>query len=260
MNETYNFSASGRSAGWLAHQHGGLGVGGSSPLAPMFNFLIIVPVYNEEHSLPQLIDTLLNLNLIDKTLFIDDGSTDKTPLILNEKKVNVIRLDKNQGKGFAQRVGFEEAIKRGAEAVVTLDGDLQHNPSLINKFISLLKEHGYDIVIGSRWKELHKMPRDRYLSNRLTTLAISLLCRKKIQDSQSGFRAYRRNVIDEVKFKSNKFEAESELLIKAIIKGMKVGYVSIEANYEVGQGSKIHRLKDTLRFLKMYFGLVWKKS
>ena len=259
MVEGYNFYASGRGAGWLAHQHGGLGVGGSSPLAPMLNFLIIIPVFNEEIVIRDLISTLKDYGLLQFSLFVDDGSTDKTKEILESEGARYISIGKNMGKGFAQRIGFLEALKSGADVIITMDGDLQHPPSLVFEFLRKL-EQGFDIVIGTRWRELKEMPRDRYLSNRLTTLAISLLCKRRIEDSQSGYRAYKRGVIEEIDFKSNRFEAESEILIKALLKGKKVGYVSIPARYHDKLRSKINRFVDTLRFLKMYFGLVWKKG
>ncbi|MDI6850468.1 MAG: glycosyltransferase family 2 protein [bacterium] len=225
----------------------------------MLSFLIVIPVYNEESVLGDLIKVLKDLGLLKFTLFVNDGSTDKTEEIFESEGVKYISLERNMGKGFAQRVGFNEALKREVDAIITMDGDLQHPPYLVFEFLRKLEE-GYDIVIGTRWRELSKMPKDRYLSNRLTTLAISILCRRRVEDSQSGYRAYRKEVIKDLKFSSNKFEAESELLIKGLLSGKKVGYVNIPANYHEKLRSKINRFVDTLRFLKMYFGLVWKKS
>uniref|UniRef100_A0A7V3ZYE2 Glycosyltransferase family 2 protein n=1 Tax=candidate division WOR-3 bacterium TaxID=2052148 RepID=A0A7V3ZYE2_UNCW3 len=225
----------------------------------MLNFLIVIPVYNEDTVLGDLIKVLRDLGLFKFTLFVNDGSTDKTADILKAEGANYVSLEKNMGKGFAQRVGFAEALKRKVDAIITMDGDLQHPPSLVFEFLRKIEE-GSDIVIGTRWRELNRMPKDRYLSNRLTTLAISLLCGRKVEDSQSGYRGYRREVIESLNFSSNKFEAESELLIKALLSGKKVSYVNIPANYHEKLRSKINRFIDTLRFLKMYFGLVWKKS
>ena len=260
MVENYNYpNVSGRSAGWLAHQHGGLGVGGSSPLAPIYKFFIVIPVYNEERTLPNLIDFISRLGFLKNVIFIDDGSQDSTREILEGAGVLYLRNKKNAGKGFSQRRGFEEALKRGAEIIITMDGDFQHDPSFVPIFLKKIEE-GYDIIIGTRWADLRKMPQDRFLSNRLTTLAISLLTCRKVEDSQSGFRAYRREVLEMITFESNKFEAESEILIRALLKGKKIGYVPIPALYHEKLKSKINRVTDTIRFLKMYFEILWKKS
>lgn len=259
MAADYNNNASGRSAAWLAHQHGGLGVGGSSPLAPMLNFFIVIPVYNEAPRIAELLSRLKDLKFVDNVIFVDDGSTDGTSKIIEDFGVFLLKNRKNMGKGYSQRLGFQEALKKDAECIVTMDGDLQHDPQWVPLLLRKVLD-GYDMVIGSRWAELSKMPKDRYLSNRLTTLAVSLLTRKRLEDSQSGFRAYKRWVLEKVSFTSEKFEAESELLIKAVLNGAKVGFVSIPAVYHERLQSKIKRGTDTLRFLKMYFSLALKRS
>ena len=258
MKNNYNKTQSGRSAGWIAHQHGGLGVGGSSPLAPTINFFVIVPAYNEERKISTFLEELAKIVPLEKVIVIDDGSTDHTYGLAKKTGCIVLKNKINSGKGAAQKAGFEEAMKRGAEYIITMDADLQHDPAYIPLFIDKIMA-GYDIVIGSRWQELHKMPRDRYLSNRLATLAISLLTRRKIMDTQSGFRAIRSEVLKRIQLKTNKYETESELLIKALLKGFKVGYVEIEARYG-DESSKINRFVDTLRFLRMYVGLVWQRG
>jgi len=195
---------------------------------------------------------------LERIIVIDDGSTDRTYELAKKAGCIVLRKEVNSGKGAAQKLGFKEAMKRGVEYLITMDADLQHDPTYIPLFIDKLRE-GYDIVIGSRWKELHKMPRDRYLSNRLTTLAISLLTGRKVKDTQSGFRAIRSEVLRKIELKTNKYETESELLIKALLKGFKVGYVDIEARYG-DENSKINRFLDTLRFLRMYVRLIWQRG
>jgi glycosyltransferase involved in cell wall biosynthesis len=225
----------------------------------MLTFYIVVPVFNEAPRIPELISRLREYGFFEKTIFVDDGSTDGTGEIIKKSGGFCLTNVSNFGKGYSQRKGFEEALRKGADFVLTMDGDLQHDPKWIPLLIKEFTK-GFDIVIGSRWNELHKMPRDRYLSNRLTTLAISLLTRKRLQDTQSGFRAYSRWILEKIYFNCNKFEAESELLIKAVLKGAKVGYIKIPALYYTTSHSKIKRSKDTLRFLKMYFKIAFSRS
>ena len=146
MKNNYNKTQSGRSAGWIAHQHGGLGVGGSSPLAPTINFFVIVPAYNEERKIGIFLEELAKIVPLEKVIVIDDGSTDHTYELAKKTGCIVLKNKINSGKGAAQKAGFEEAMKRGAEYIITMDADLQHDPAYIPLFIDKLMA-GYDLSL-----------------------------------------------------------------------------------------------------------------
>lgn len=222
----------------------------------MAEYLVISPSYNEEGSIGEFVDRLEKVVGKDRFIIVDDGSEDNTIKILEKKKV-IFYTFPHRGKGWALRKGIDIALKKDVDFVIFLDSDLQHPPELIPHFIDKL-EKGADIVIGSRWKYLNMMPKDRYLSNRLTTFFVSLLVGQRLYDSQSGFRGYRTKVLKGLLLETEQYETETEILIK-LIKGHKVKkieYVSIPVIYN-GK-SKIKRLRDTIRFLKMYFKLLWK--
>ena len=224
----------------------------------MSDVLVVVPAFNEEENIEELISRINRVVEQDELLVVDDGSTDRTPVLLEKWGVNFIRKP-HEGKGSAIKEGIKSALSLNKKYIIFLDADLQHPPEYIPKFVDAL-EDGADIVIGSRWRELHKMPTDRYLSNRLTTFFVSLLVGKRLQDTQSGFRGYRVELFKGVSLETSMYETETEILIK-LLKGrkVKVRYVDIPVLYGRG-GSKIKRGKDTLRFLRMYFKLLWQSS
>lgn len=140
--------------------------------------------------------------------------------------------------------------------VITIDADNQHPIEYIPLFVEKLKF--FDIVIGSRKREMNirKMPMDRYISNRLNSAFISILCLKNIPDAQSGYRGIKIDVIRNLKINSNGFDFETEFIIKAIKKGYKVGYIDIPVIYN-SKKSHIRKIKDTFKILKVYLNVIF---
>lgn len=225
----------------------------------MSNYLIISPSYNEVKTIEKFIERVKSVIQIEDFLVVDDGSTDGTVDVLKRKGIRFLTLP-HRGKGSAIKRGIEFALRKGIDFVIFLDSDLQHPPELIPIFIDRLR-NGADIVIGSRWSSLSNMPRDRYFSNRLTTFFVSLLVGRKLYDTQSGFRGYRTQLFKSLVFETEGYETETEILIKLIKSHRvnKIAYVNIPALYNNTE-SKIRRTRDTLKFLKMYFRLLWKAS
>ena len=258
----YNIHKSGRSAVWLAHQHGGLGVGGSSPLAPTLkDSAVVVPAFNEELNIKPLIKRILRIVPKDNLLVINDCSTDKTEQIVKGMEVKIIDNAYAHGKGNAIKTGLSYAMHEKFKYIIIMDADLQHPPEYLTQIAAKL-ENGADIVIGSRWLELKNMPSDRYISNRLTSFFVSMLLCRRIEDTQSGFRGYNSGILSNISLTTSHFETETELLIKAILRkpDLIIDYVHIPAIYHDTDFSKIKRTTDTLRFIKMYFTLLWKKN
>jgi glycosyltransferase involved in cell wall biosynthesis len=186
---------------------------------------------------------------------VDDGSTDPTAGECLGLGIEPLRHPGNLGKGKALRTGFAEALRRGADAAVTMDADGQHRPGHIPEFVKLFRETGCQIIIGSRKARFGELPFDRYLSNRLTTVVVSLLAGARLEDSQSGYRLVSAEVMRRVPTKSDRYQMESELLIRAGRMGFRVGHLPI-AN-EPGATSHIRRGPDTLRFLAMALRMLW---
>ncbi len=166
-----------------------------------------------------------------------------------------MRNEKNMGKGYCIKMGFKYAIENNYFACITMDADGQHPIELIPKFIE--KINYADIVIGSRrnFMNLKNTPMGRYLSNRLNSTFISIVCSKLILDALSGYRAIRCEVFEKLTLKSNRFELEAEIIIKACIYKFKIDFVEIPVIYQ-GEKSHINKFLDTLRALKLYFTIL----
>ncbi len=207
----------------------------------------VIPFYNEKQTLKNIVNK--TLNFVDEVIAVNDGSTDGSCDELNGiEKVSVINFDKNCGKGVALKAGFYESVKQNFDFTVTIDADLQHDPTYIPL---LLKEtDAYDIVIGNRLNDLKTMPLHRRLSNKITSYLLSKKLKVKIEDSQCGFRAYRTNIPAMLQTKFNGFEAESEILVRAVRNNMTIGFVDIPTIYG-NEKSKIKSIQAILGFIKV---------
>ena len=215
----------------------------------------VIPAFNEEKYIYDV--AKIAKEFVDVVVVVDDGSIDKTFRRAIDSGAVVLRHEENMGKGAALRTGFKYALEHGADIVVTLDGDMQHDPLEIPKFLEKIREEGVDIVVGSRFLEKVKgMPIQRRLSNFITTKVLNKVFKVPVTDSQSGFRAFKRKVLEKVTFKDNRYGAETEILIEAKRKGFNIVEVPISVKYE-NQKSKIRPIRETFSWIwliiKKYF-------
>lgn len=213
------------------------------------DILIIIPAYNEEKSIENLLKELKkNFKNI---LVIDDGSTDKTKEIVQNEEVILISHKINKGKGEALKTGFKYAIEKNFPAVITMDGDGQHLPEEALKFAEKYKKNKKTgILIGKRDIFSRDMPLIRKITNISMSILISILSFQWIPDTQCGFRLIKTDVIKRIRLYTSHFETESEILIKACLKGIKIKSIPVTTVYRE-EKSKIKPLKDTIRFFKM---------
>ncbi len=216
--------------------------------------LVVVPAFNEAHHLPALLRRLERVIPLQQVLVVDDGSTDGTPEVARRAGARVLQNPENRGKGYSLYRGFQQALAEGYDAVITLDADLQHPPEKIPEFLQKARE-GYYVVVGSRFHDMRGMPWDRYLTNKTTTLVLSLLAGQRLQDTQSGYRLIRHEVLERFQPTTFRFDFESELLFQAAIHGFRIGYVPIPTIYG-GEQSSIHKVRDTLRFIRLSLKLL----
>ena len=214
--------------------------------------LVVVPSKNLETTVGDVVRAILALDLGLEVLVVDDGSTDETSRVAREAGAQVVRHPENLGKGAALKTGFEYAIERGHEAVITMDGDGQHDPLAIPEFLETLEKCGADIVVGSRMHAVGDMPRIRIWTNRTTSRIVSFLARQPIPDSQSGFRIMRTRLLKAVSrsLVTTRYDTESELLIRAGRRGFRVAAMAIRSIY-TGGVSHINPVIDTLRFVRL---------
>jgi glycosyltransferase involved in cell wall biosynthesis len=219
---------------------------------------IVIPGYNISRQLHSVLSKCFRHVPRRHIYVVDDGSTDKTIEIAREAKVVVHRHDSNLGKGAALKSGFRLALSDGLEGVISMDGDGQHDPDFIPSFLSVMQETGCDFVMGVRPFRLCQMPADRILSNRLSSLIVSSMVGQAIYDSQCGFRLFRRNVVEAIPLDTNHFETETELLVKAIKSGFRIGFCPISV-VQTDYKSRIRRLPDTIRFCRLICQLLMEK-
>ena len=213
------------------------------------NICAVIPFYNEKHFILNVI--IESLNYVDKIIAVNDGSDDGSEKLIQElENVTLLNFKSNYGKGKALQAGFDECVKNDFEIIVTLDCDNQHDPKFIPEFIDKLKD--FDIVIGNRLSNMKSMPLPRIFSNRITSFLMSIKTGQYILDSQCGFRAYKKVVLQNVRTNSPGYEAESEILIYGARNGFKIGFVNIPTIYG-DEKSKMNPVKAILGFIKVLF-------
>ncbi len=206
----------------------------------------VIPAYNEEMSIASVI--LRTQEFVDHIIVVNDGSGDLTAEIAAKLGAIVVSHEKNQGKGAALRTGFRRAYSLGADIVVTLDADGQHNPSEIKQLIAPIVAGEADIVVGSRFLEPkgnEDMPFYRRVGNKILNM-FTRTERQKITDTQSGFRAYSRKALEEISITVNGIGVDSQILIDASKKGLRIVEVPISSRYEGLNTSTYNPVRHTL--------------
>jgi glycosyltransferase involved in cell wall biosynthesis len=208
--------------------------------------LALIPAWNEGSRLgPVVAATREHLPV----LVVDDGSEDNTVAVAERAGGAVISHDQNQGKGVALMTGFDWALSEGYEGVLTLDADGQHNPADIPKFLHTYHEGGWDLIIGKR--DFAQMPFPRGYTNPFGSWLLSLALGEPIPDNQSGFRLHDRGLLEVLDLTTTGFELEVEVIIQAVCRDMRIGWVEIQTIYGIGKTSYFHPVKDSARFLAM---------
>ena len=216
---------------------------------------IVIPAYNVGHRLHNVLSKALEYVQAHRVYVVDDGSTDATAEVAKHYGVVLTRHGTNRGKGEALKSGFRLVLENGLEGIITLDGDGQHDPDYIPDFIRIMEATPCDIVLGVRCFRIGRMPLDRIFSNLTSSILVSLVVKKWIPDSQSGYRLIRASVLKEIHLLSSYYEIETELLIKALWRGSRISYVPISLVYDDSY-SNIRRFVDTKRFCKMVLRLI----
>jgi glycosyltransferase involved in cell wall biosynthesis len=221
------------------------------------NIVAIIPAYNEGQGISKVI--LDCIPYVSKVIVIDDGSHDNTSHFAEETGAIVIRHPHNLGKGAACRSGFYGAMNLGCDAIIMLDGDGQHDPHEIPKFVTALKNSPLEtgIVVGNRMNNTQDMPLPRYLTNTFLSFLISFLAGTKIKDSQCGYRLIHRRVLEAVDYENNRYDAESEILVRASRAGFSISEVPVRTIYR-DEISKINVFWDTARFFRFFFRHLFK--
>jgi len=208
----------------------------------------IIPAFNEAEAISAVVKGVISQGI--DALVVNDGSTDNTALIAQNRGAFVISHKERRGKGIALKTGLDKAVSDNYKLLFILDADGQHDPNDIPVFLKKLELSGCSAVIGNRMGMPKGMPFVRVLTNKFMSSVISLICCQHIPDSQCGYRLFTREVIANVNIKSQKFEIESEILIKLSNKGFRIESVPIKTIY-ANEKSKIRPIRDTIRFIRL---------
>lgn len=211
---------------------------------------IIIPAYNEEKSLSTLLPELSKLKGIGEIIVVDDGSTDNTGKIAEDKGAKVIKHPYNKGNGASIKTGIRNAK---GDVVVLMDADSQHNPQEIPSLLANIPE--YDMVVGARIQN-PQGSFHRNLANWFYNRFASYLTKFEILDLTSGFRAVRKEVVMKFLYLfPNGFSYPTTLTLALLRSGYSIKYVPIHANKRVGK-SKISVLNDGFRFILVILKII----
>ena len=185
---------------------------------------VLIPCLNEEAAIQSVVESVLALGAA--VIVVDDGSDDRTPQIVATLPVTLLRQERRRGKGEALRRGIREARRQGYDAVLTMDGDGQHQASDIPRIVATARRYPAHIVIGARLLEREQQPPGRRRANAVADWGISIACAQPIADTQSGQRWYPHAALDLVDRPAQGFVFGAAILIAAS-REKQLGVVSV---------------------------------
>ena len=195
--------------------------------------------------------------IVDGVIVVDDASDDDTVVVARKLGLEVILHPRNMGYGANQKTCYREALARGADIVVMVHPDYQYDPRLVTAMAGMIASGVYDLVLGSRilggGAIPGGMPRWKYAANRMLTLFENLLLGAKLSEYHTGFRAYRRDLLEALPWPGNSddFVFDNQLLAQAIVGGWRIGEISVPTRY-FAEASSI----DFTRSVRYGFGVI----
>lgn len=204
------------------------------------HILICIPAYNEAAHIGKIIEKAKEV--CSEVIVYDDGSTDGTREVAESVGAVVVGRKINRGYGAAIKELFKVAVRKGADIMVTLDSDGQHDPSQIPALLKPILDDECDIVIGSRFidssSSFNHIPRYRDFGIKtITKFARAATHSSTLTDAQSGFRAYNKEALTRMSLSNSGMSVSTEILIQASENDLRVGEVPITVSYDIERGS-----------------------
>lgn len=207
------------------------------PEAHQTRVVVVMPAYNAEKTLRKTVADL-PADSVDEIILVDDCSRDDTVKVARDLGLTVIEHRKNGGYGANQKSCYKHALKRGADYVVMLHPDYQYDSRVVGAAVKFLRLGICDLVLGSRIRSRkeaiqHGMPHYKYWANRFLTSIENLALGQNCGDLHSGFRAYRREVLETIPFERNSddFVFDSQFLAQAAYFGFRIADVPVPVRY-----------------------------
>ncbi len=199
--------------------------------------IAVMPAYNAERTLAATLADIPT-GSIDEVILVDDGSTDRTVQVAREMGLTVIAHSENRGYGGNQKTCYREALARGADIVVMIHPDYQYDSRIIPHAVGIIELGICDVILGSRVRSREEafrggMPWWKYLANRFLTTVENLSLGQNLGDFHSGFRVYRREVLEQIPFERNSddFVFDTQFLVQAVRLGFRLGDVPVPVRY-----------------------------
>jgi glycosyltransferase involved in cell wall biosynthesis len=224
----------------------------------------IIPTYNNDSTLENILQRVLGFST--DVIVVNDGSTDKTPLILEKySQVRILTIERNTGKGHALQVAFREAISLGFRYAITIDSDGQHYPEDIPLFVEKIREHPDSLVMGARNMSQDGVPGTSTFGNNFSVFWFKVETGLSIPDVQTGYRLYPLEKVRELKRHfSVKFEYEVEILVRLAWMGVEVLSVPVRIYYAPKEERVSHfrKVRDFSRVsivntIMVFMALLW---
>lgn len=212
--------------------------------------IAVMPAYNAEKTIAS---TLADMpaGCVDEVILVDDGSKDRTVEVAQQMGLTVIAHEKNQGYGGNQKTCYREALERGADVVVMIHPDYQYDSRVIPHAVGIIELGICDVVLGSRIRSRAEalsggMPGWKYLANRCLTGFENFALGQNLGDFHSGFRVYRREVLETIPFEknSNDFVFDTQFLVQCVRMGFRLGDIPVPVRY-FKEASSINFIRST---------------
>lgn len=212
---------------------------------------VVVPCLNEQESIGPLVASVRKY--LPTIIVVDDGSSDETAQRAEQAGAKILRHDISRGKGAALQTGWRQARELGFHWSLAMDGDGQHAPEDIPKFLRCAETTHADLVVGNRMHDTQRMPWLRRMTNRWMSEQLSALTGLELPDTQCGFRLMNLETWAKFPSATAHFEIESEVLLAFSAAGARIEFVPIQVIYR-SERSKINPLRDTMRWFR------WRKN
>ncbi len=224
--------------------------------------VIVMPAYNAEQTLYQTLEAI-SKEYRDHIILVDDKSNDNTVQLARKLGLTVIRHKDNLGYGGNQKTCYKAALKAGADVIVMIHPDYQYAPELIAPMVAMIQTGIYDCVLGSRilggGALKGGMPVYKYIGNRFLTVTENIVTGGKLSEYHTGLRAFRREVLETVKFESNSnnYVFDNQILLQIFAKGFRIGEISCPTRYFKEASSATFMRSVVYGFSCLYWGLMY---
>ncbi len=212
----------------------------------------VIPAFNEAATIASVVQGIRPL--VARVIVVDDGSSDGTSASAAAAGADVVRHERNAGKGRAVRTGISRMMAGDFTPVRRLDGDMQHLPQEAARLLDAAAASGADVVLGERRFQRQGMPASRYHANRLGSRVLSWFVGVRLRDTQCGFRVFRMEALRDLRLTASGYEIETEMLVKVRRRGGTISSVPVTAVY-ADERSKLRPVRDTTKtcFLAVYY-------